>query len=544
MRIVIRGLVFAAAVAVSSATDAVDSATSVRFLGRVVDADTGEALPCRLYLRGQDGTWYFPKSADPKGNVVVYQRERKDVSGCAEMHVCLSAHPFTIDLKPGKYTMVIERGKAYLPFKGEVTIGNQPLERTFQLQRWIDLEKLGWYSGDTHVHRELADLPTLLPAEDLNVAFPLTCWVRKAHESPKANASEAVRKLDPRPVFVDKTHVYYPLNTEYELFHVDEKPHTLGAFFVLNHRSILDLATPPVRPVAEQARKEGALLELDKHNWPWSMMIVPIMNVDLFELANNHVWRTEFAFTNWGEREAEFMKVERNDKGWTERGWLEFGFRTYYTLLNCGYRLRPTAGTASGVHPVPLGFGRVYVHLPVRFDYDTWIAGLDRGESFVTTGPLLFAQLDGKGPGKPRPAKSGDKVRLHGTVSGPMPLERIEVVSDGAVVRTLTPQNVKRAKGGFDSTFDECFSIDQTTWIAVRCFEKRPDGRVRFAHSAPFHLDVEGKPLLPRRAEVEYLIGRVEAELKRNADVLPPAALDEYRAALKIYQAKATEARD
>ena len=58
-----------------------------------------------------------------------------------------------------------------------------------------------------------------------------------------------------------------------------------------------------------------------------------------------------------------------------------------YALLNCGFRLRPTAGTASGVHPVPLGFGRVYVHLPDGFDYAAWMKGLGAGRSFVTAAP-------------------------------------------------------------------------------------------------------------------------------------------------------------
>ena len=40
----------------------------------------------------------------------------------------------------------------------------------------------------------------------------------------------------------------------------------------------------------------------------------------------------------------------------------------------CGL-LRPTAGTASGVHPVPLGFGRVYVHCPAGFSYEAWVRG-------------------------------------------------------------------------------------------------------------------------------------------------------------------------
>ena len=75
---------------------------------------------------------------------------------------------------------------------------------------------------------------------------------------------------------------------------------------------------------------------------------------------------------------------------------IDFTLGMYYTLLNCGFRLRPTAGTASGVHPVPLGFGRVYVHLPDGFSYEAWMAGLDAGRSFVTTGPMLVVTANGR----------------------------------------------------------------------------------------------------------------------------------------------------
>ena len=34
-----------------------------------------------------------------------------------------------------------------------------------------------------------------------------------------------------------------------------------------------------------------------------TMAIVPLMDVDLFELSNNHCWRTDFAFGGWAERE-------------------------------------------------------------------------------------------------------------------------------------------------------------------------------------------------------------------------------------------------
>ena len=180
----------------------------------------------------------------------------------------------------------------------------------------------------------------------------------------------------PKPIAVDATHVIYPRNTEYEIFTVGKKGHVLGAFFVINHKRVFEQGVPPVQPIGKLAHDEGALIDLDKPNWPWSMLLVALLKVDLYELANNHVWRTEFGFPNFGEPAPEYMGVERAGKGFTERGWIDYGLQNYYALLNCGFRLRPTAGTASGVHPVPLGFGRVYVHCPDGFSYDAWVRGL------------------------------------------------------------------------------------------------------------------------------------------------------------------------
>ena len=98
-------------------------------------------------------------------------------------------------------------------------------------------------------------------------------------------------------------------------------------------------------------------------------------------------------------------------------------------------------------------------------------------------------------------------------------------------------------RGPYESPIDAALTIDGTSWVAVRCFEDRPDGRVRFAHTGPFHVDVAGRPLRPRKAEVEYLIRRVEAQIDRSAGVLPGPALEEYREALRIYRKIAETAR-
>jgi hypothetical protein len=231
------------------------------------------------------------------------------------------------------------------------------------------------------------------------------------------------------------------------------------------------------------------------------------------------------------------MRIERDKEGFTERGWLDFGFQNYYALLNCGFRLRPTAGTASGVHPVPLGFGRVYVRCPDGFKHEEWVRGLDRGESFVTTGPMLVVQVNDRHPGHTfKPKKGEDEFRVTGTARSAQPLSRIEIVVNGEVTRTIKPTNQKADSGGHENKIDERLKIANSSWIVVRCFEEHPNGRIRFAHSAPFHIEVPDKPVRPRKAEIDYLIRRVEDQIGRSKDVIPAAALDEYREALRAYR--------
>ncbi|MBI1900703.1 MAG: CehA/McbA family metallohydrolase [Planctomycetia bacterium] len=511
-----------------------------RLEGRIVDDHTGQPLPARLYIQGQDGAWHFAKSADPAGSAVEYKKTRGNDGKSVEMHTTLSAHPFVADLPPGTYTITIERGKEYLPLVKKLTVAERPLAESFKLRKFINLAEVGWYSGDTHVHRSLEELPNAQLADDLNVTFPLVYWVTEAYKSPLSSQKSAAGGAPDKLIELDATHVIWSRNTEYELFSVDGKPHTLGAVFLLNHRTPIDLGAPPVSEIARRARAEGAILELDKHNWPWSMAIAPVMKVDLFELANNHHWRTEFAFRTFGEAPPDWMHVDRDAAGMTELGWTQFGFENYYALLNCGLKMSPTGGTASGVHPVPLGWGRVYVHLdPGKpFSYEDWLAGLKAGRSFVTTGPLLLAQVDGQEAGHVFQLKAGatTKFRVHGRVISAQPLATIEIVEAGRVVRRLEAANHERAGGGYESVFDENVPVAGSTWLAVRCFEKTPEGRTRFAHSAPFFVESPGRPLRPRPEQAEYLLRRVQEQIERSQKILPAAAIDEYRQAAEFYR--------
>jgi hypothetical protein len=388
-------------------------------------------------------------------------------------------------------------------------------------------------------------MPNLVLAEDLNVAMPLSHWVTTSDTSPQQG--NRVKDAAPKPAWiqVDPLHGIYPLNTEYEIFTVGGKSHTLGAVLICNQKTLLDQGVPPVRRIAERAHADGAFLDLEKHSWAWTPMIVPLMKVDTFELANNHVWRTNFGFPAWTlDAAPKSMNLETTDKGFTEWGWIDFGFKSYYAYLNCGFRMMPSAGTAAGVHPVPLGFGRVYVHVPGEFSYDKWRANLLAGHSFVTTGPLMRMQFNDQHAGSTfRPEGDKAEVRVKGVVESLVPIDRIEILQNGDVVWTGRPQKSTASRGHITETIDQAVSFDRSGWLIVRCFESHPQGRIRFAHSAPVFVEIPGKPQLPKRFEVEHFIDRIERELARHKGVLNADSIDEYNEALAIYRDLLTRAK-
>ncbi|APZ93737.1 CehA/McbA family metallohydrolase [Fuerstiella marisgermanici] len=504
-------------------------------VGKVVDADNGKGIPCRLYVQNIDSDeWHFASSTAVAGSAVEYNKQ-KGQSKSIERHTTLSADGFQLQLPPGHYRVRAEHGKEFIPAETLIDVyeGEDRVNIKLKVKRFANMTKRGWYSGDTHVHRTMNELPNVVLAEDLNVALPLNYWVRDSQEIPSTSGPT----LDAQPHLVDDTHVIYPINTEYEIFTIDKKWHTLGAVFVLNHKTPLNLPTPPVLSIAEEARRQGAILDLDKHSWNWSLMIIPVMNVDLFELSNNHHWRTEFGFRQWTAENAppNWPEIERDSGGFTELGWTHFGLETYYTLLNCGFRMRVTAGTASGVHPVPLGHGRVYVHCD-DFTYEQWMQNLNAGRSFVTQGPLLDVRFNDQLPGTTwAKTPASNEIKVTGTIESLHPLASIELIRNGEVAQKLDAQPQKSSDGVYTYNIAEQVKVTGSGWVALRCFEDLPNGKVSFAHTNPVYVDVQNQPLRPRADRVEFFVQQIDAEIKRSTDVLTDEALAEYRKAREVY---------
>jgi len=508
----------------------------VTFTGRIVDSATAEPIAARLYIRAESGQWFFPRSASPVGSAISYRRQHGGNTNAVEQHTTLSAHPFVVDLPEGRYSLTVERGKEYRIVQTNIVVTSAPgMAHVFALDRFVNMASMGWFSGDTHVHRTPDDLPNVQLAEDVNVVLPVVHWAPADSVAPKDGPRNFKGDFLSGPVSVDQTHVYYPLNSEYEIFTTGGTNHTSGAFMIAHHKQPFDVPVFPLKRVVALARSQGALIDLEKHNWPWSVVIVPIVKPDLFELANNHLWRAEFAVRKWAVPAPDYMGLEHGGLE-TEKGWALYGFQTYYALLNCGFRISPTAGTANGVHPVPLGFGRVYVHLAGEFSFDAWMQGLKAGRSFVTTGPMLIASIEGQLPGT-RFELAGNstrtiRVQVHMANSGP--ISKAEVVYNGKVI-SETEDPIAVSKGQARMIFER-IRIDGPGWLAVRCWTETAMGRTQFAHSAPFYFDRKGESVAPSAEEAAFLIARAREEIDRSKALIPPEVLEEYHQSLKFYQ--------
>ena len=140
---------------------AVEAVTGPPVHVQVVDDATGQAVPARAYLwRGREPLLPAGFSSYARGD---------------ERHFLVPGD-FELDLEPGTYRLRIERGLEYVPVELDLDVPRStPVP--VRLRRWIDMNRDGWYSADMHVHRDPAEIPLILRAEDLNFVPAITTHV-------------------------------------------------------------------------------------------------------------------------------------------------------------------------------------------------------------------------------------------------------------------------------------------------------------------------------------------------------------------------------
>jgi hypothetical protein len=171
----------------------------------------------------------------------------------------------------------------------------------------------------------------------------------------------------------------------------------------------------------------------------------------------------------------------------------------YYHLLECGVRLPPSAGSASGVLPNPVGYNRAYVQLDRPLTWEKWWEGLRAGRVFVTNGPLLRVRANGEWPGHVFKMKEGETlhVRLDALLEGRDPMSQVEIIRNGRVERRVEVAELRRTGSLGEIAFNE------SGWFLVRVIADLPE-TFRFASTGPFYVEAAKHPQRVSRQSAQF----------------------------------------
>jgi hypothetical protein len=391
-------------------------------------------------------------------------------------------------LAPGKYEYAIERGPEFQRKTGQLDIEareNRALNVT--LERIADLRAAGWYSADLHVHRPLEEIEQLMSAEDLDFSPVITWWNNRNLWKNKVIPRQLVRQFD-------GFRIYNVMAGE------DEREG--GALLYVGLNAPLRIQTgdrefPSPLQFAAEARKQNRIvwIDIEKPFW-WDVPVwLASGQMNSIGIANNHMCRGQmFPSEAWGKsRDVNRLSGPRGNGFWSQE--------IYYHMLNSGLHLPPSAGSASGVLPNPLGYNRVYVHLDEPFTCDAWFHGLSRGRSFVTNGPLLLVTADEHDPGKTFKLRSGEKrtLRINIQLTSQDPVSQIEIVKNGRVSHSVKCSDELTQRHVVE------FSVDEPGWFLVRTIANI-EKTFRFASTAPWFVEVGNLEHRISRRSVQFFV--------------------------------------
>jgi hypothetical protein len=458
--------------------------------------DEGNPLPCRIHFTEAGGQ---PVKVDG----YPYWRDHFVCDGEA-----------TVKVLPGKYRWQIERGPEFVRMKGDVNLeGGNSGTVSEQLRRLVNLREAGWYSADMHIHRPVKDIKLLMRAEDLDFGPVITWWNKPAKD------------VNPR----QQTTFPFDGHRLYNIM-AGEDEREGGALLYFGLDRPLDLSVksrefPSPMQFVGQARElnPNVWIDIEKPFW-WDVPVwLASGKMDSIGLANNHMCHSRmYESEAWGRpRDVERLPNPRGNGFWSQE--------IYYHLLNAGLRMPPSAGSASGVLPNPVGYNRVYVHLDEPFTRDSFFEALKAGRSFVTNGPLLRVQANDKRPGATL-QKSDDRslaVELAIDLTTNDPLRKLEVIHNGKVIEQIPCSN--------DALQKLIVNIDlaEPGWFLVRVIAD-VDETFRFASTAPWYVESPSVKSRISRASAQFFLDWVDERMERiRKNVTDP---DQLRAVLEPHE--------
>ncbi|MCH7825346.1 MAG: CehA/McbA family metallohydrolase [Acidobacteria bacterium] len=453
--------------------------------GRVLD-ENGQPTPARIMLVASDGRAY---TEDGGFHRMMWINKR---------HYAHTDGSFEIEVPAGPVSIEAMRGFEYVPAATSADVpAAGSAEVTLSLERLGNLDALftlGWYSSDMHTH-------------DLHEGrFGLTqeMFFRQL-EADDVRVANALIHMDGTKImgrWDDLTGEPYELSTNDRiLYYTQEFRGSYGHVALLGlQRFIMPLLggargtpyAPDVLKLApiDAAYEQGGIAGfVHPYNGP----------VDTPQRAASADIPVHVALGR-----GDFFDVVSIASLEMESA------EMYYRLLNCGFRLAATGGTDnfSDVWLDPSGgTARTYVHVdgapPLTFG--AWLDAVRDERTFGTNGPLLFLAVGHAVLGAETMVEPGGEIILETAddttlnvrlaVASIAPLERVEIVVNGAVAHTweATDFAADRATGAWQLTTS--IELPGSGWIAARAVGPPSEyvgDAFPFAQTSPVYVVREG----------------------------------------------------
>jgi hypothetical protein len=476
----------------------VQSPAAARLKMTVLSDDTGKAVPAMVSLRWKTCN-LDRRPATALDLVPQFSGQGRQTSlrtprlpGIRGKSFWVVPGPFEMSLPPGEWEVVVRRGVEHATVSGTFELRpGEHADKTYRPARWVNMPARGWYSGDDHVHcRILSDadaenLLTYVAAEDVYLA-------------------NVVKMGDINRTFFQQR----GFGKEYQVREGDrilspgqECPRTheqLGHTLAMNTKAF-------VRDTAQYYLYDQVFDEVHRQG---GLSGYAHINRDLFFVHRDMSLNIPRGKVDFGEI-------------------LQFGnlgTDLYYEFLNLGYPLTASAGS-----DLPwggsIGEVRVYAYLgKKRFTADNWFAAFGRGNTFVTSGPMLELDIEGALPGdsieldRDRPVT----VRARLLVNPDLGADRLELIGHGKVIKSVAGKGV----GDREIVMEATVPVKGGLWLALK--GRGTDGSL--AHTTPVYIAGKGRRFwkfdrveklvakrLQQLGEIEHIVADARAAVANGA---------------------------
>ncbi|GAB2568061.1 hypothetical protein GCM10027190_17280 [Spirosoma areae] len=432
----------------------------------IQEAGSGKPTPARIRLTRAGK----PVAALPKEAVAVSYGLWDHADGYAfqpdsSFYV---AGLFSLSLPPGVYQLTVSKGTEYLTQTHSLRIqSGKTLRQTCRMNRWINMAARNWFSADGHIHirrspGENQPLLHWIQAEDINVGVLL-------------KMGDFWETYYPQYAFGEKGSYQqgnYLLTAGQEDPRTPDLGHAIGVGATASVR--FRQAYYYYDKVFDELHKRGGLTGYAHqaesfHGYRGLTLDGLRGKVDMLELLQYCV-------------SSQPLRTQQ-----------------YYHMLDLGFRLTATAGSdfpwCGHDHNLPehsarIGNARFYTYLSGPFTPEAWQRGVAAGHTFVTSGPLLDFRVNNALPGDQIRLKKGNNLVISAQAYGhsaQMPLEAIELIAHGRVLKRVTKNEMGQSASHLTVTLD-LKSVHQGLWIAARCY----GDSTQAAHTTPVYVTVDG----------------------------------------------------